>query len=45
MTNSFDGRGNYNMGITEQIVFPEIDFDKVTKSAWYGYCNNYKCAK
>jgi large subunit ribosomal protein L5 len=28
---SFDGRGNYNMGITEQIVFPEIDFDKVTK--------------
>jgi large subunit ribosomal protein L5 len=30
-TNSFDGRGNFNMGITEQIVFPEIDFDKVTK--------------
>jgi large subunit ribosomal protein L5 len=29
--NSFDGRGNYNMGITEQIVFPEIDFEKVTK--------------
>ena len=29
--NSFDGRGNFNMGITEQIVFPEIDFDKVTK--------------
>ncbi len=28
--NSFDGRGNYNMGITEQIVFPEIDFEKVT---------------
>jgi large subunit ribosomal protein L5 len=28
---SFDGRGNYNMGITEQIVFPEIEFDKVTK--------------
>ena len=28
-TNSFDGRGNFNMGITEQIVFPEIDFDKV----------------
>jgi large subunit ribosomal protein L5 len=28
---SFDGRGNYNMGITEQIVFPEIDFEKVTK--------------
>ena len=28
--NSFDGRGNYNMGITEQIVFPEIEFEKVT---------------
>ena len=27
---SFDGHGNYNMGITEQIVFPEIDFEKVT---------------
>lgn len=28
---SFDGRGNYNMGLTEQIVFPEIDFEKVTR--------------
>lgn len=28
---SFDGRGNYSMGITEQIIFPEIDIDKVTK--------------
>ena len=28
---SFDGRGNYSMGITEQIVFPEIDLDKVSK--------------
>jgi large subunit ribosomal protein L5 len=27
----FDGRGNYNMGIKEQIIFPEIDIDKVTK--------------
>ena len=27
----FDGRGNYTLGITEQIVFPEIDFDKVDK--------------
>ena len=26
---SFDGRGNYSMGVQEQIVFPEIDFDKV----------------
>lgn len=28
---SFDGRGNYSMGIKEQIIFPEIDFDKVDK--------------
>ncbi len=28
---SFDGRGNYSMGITEQIIFPEINMDKVTK--------------
>nr|WP_144444020.1 50S ribosomal protein L5 [Desulfurobacterium indicum] len=26
---SFDGRGNYNFGLTEQVVFPEIDYDKV----------------
>ncbi len=26
---SFDGRGNYNMGIKEQIIFPEIDYDKI----------------
>ena len=26
-----DGRGNYTLGITEQIIFPEIDLDKVTK--------------
>ena len=28
---AFDGRGNYSMGITEQIVFPEIDYDKIDK--------------
>ena len=28
---SFDGRGNYSMGITEQIIFPEIDLDKVNR--------------
>ncbi len=28
---SFDGRGNYTMGITEQIIFPEIDIDKISK--------------
>ncbi len=29
---SFDGRGNYNMGLREQLVFPEINFDKVDKT-------------
>jgi len=28
---SFDGRGNYSMGLTEQIIFPEINYDKVGK--------------
>lgn len=28
---SFDGRGNYTLGITEQIIFPEIDLDKISK--------------
>ncbi len=28
---SFDGRGNFSMGVTEQIIFPEIDLDKITK--------------
>ena len=27
--NSFDGRGNYTFGVTEQLIFPEIDYDKV----------------
>jgi large subunit ribosomal protein L5 len=30
-TNSFDGRGNYSMGVTEQLIFPEINFDKIDK--------------
>ena len=29
----FDGHGNFSLGITEQIIFPEIDFDKITKIA------------
>lgn len=29
--NAFDGRGNYNMGLREQLMFPEIDFDRVAK--------------
>ncbi len=30
-TNSFDGRGNYSMGVKEQLIFPEIEYDKVDK--------------
>jgi large subunit ribosomal protein L5 len=28
---AFDGRGNYTLGLTEQLIFPEIDYDKVQK--------------
>jgi large subunit ribosomal protein L5 len=28
---AFDGRGNYTLGIREQIIFPEIDYDKIEK--------------
>jgi large subunit ribosomal protein L5 len=28
---SFDGRGNYTLGVREQLIFPEIDYDKVSK--------------
>jgi large subunit ribosomal protein L5 len=31
--NAFDGHGNYSLGITEQIIFPEIDFDKIERIA------------
>lgn len=30
--NSFDGRGNYSLGVTEQLIFPEIEYDKVDKT-------------
>ena len=30
-TNSFDGKGNFSLGIKEHIIFPEIDFDKIDK--------------
>jgi len=29
--NSFDGRGNYSMGVKEQLIFPEIEYDKIDK--------------
>ncbi len=31
-TKSFDGRGNYSMGVTEQLIFPEIDYDKIDRT-------------
>ena len=35
---SFDGRGNYNMGIREQLIFPEIDYDKIDKVRGMDLC-------
>ncbi len=29
--NSFDGRGNFTMGVTEQLIFPEVEYDKIDK--------------
>ena len=37
---SFDGRGNYSLGVREQIIFPEIDIDKVEKSRGIGIVMN-----
>ena len=36
--NSFDGRGNYNMGLKEQLIFPEIDYDKIDKVRGMDLC-------
>ena len=36
--NSFDGRGNYAMGIKEQLIFPEIDYDKIDKVRGMDIC-------
>jgi large subunit ribosomal protein L5 len=36
--NSFDGRGNYNLGVKEQIIFPEIDYDKIYKVSGMDIC-------
>ncbi|MDR1733450.1 MAG: 50S ribosomal protein L5 [Oscillospiraceae bacterium] len=35
---SFDGRGNYNMGVKEQLIFPEIDYDKIDKVRGMDIC-------
>jgi len=37
-TDSFDGRGNYSMGIKEQLIFPEIDYDKIDKVRGMDIC-------
>ena len=36
--NSFDGRGNYNMGIKEQLIFPELEYDKIDKVRGMDIC-------
>jgi len=36
--NSFDGRGNYNMGLKEQLIFPEIDYEKIDKVRGMDIC-------
>lgn len=36
--NSFDGRGNFNMGLKEQLIFPEIDYDKIDKVRGMDIC-------
>ncbi len=36
--NSFDGRGNYNLGIKEQLIFPEIDYDKIDRVRGMDIC-------
>ena len=36
--NSFDGRGNYSMGVKEQLIFPEISYDQVEKIRGYDIC-------
>ena len=35
---SFDGKGNYSMGIKEQLIFPEIDYDKIEKVRGFDIC-------
>ena len=37
-SNGFDGRGNYNMGLKEQLIFPEIEYDKIDKVRGMDIC-------
>ncbi len=36
--NAFDGRGNYSLGLKEQLIFPEIDYDKIEKLRGMNIC-------
>ena len=36
--NAFDGKGNYNMGIREQLIFPEIEYEKIDKIRGMDIC-------
>ena len=42
---SFDGRGNYSMGVREQVIFPEIDYDKVDHGPRSGHHVHDHCGK
>ena len=37
-TKSFDGRGNYTLGVKDQLIFPEIDYNKVDKTIGMNVC-------
>ena len=41
--NSFDGRGNYAFGIKEQLIFPEIEYDKIDADPRHGYRDLHHC--
>jgi len=38
--NAFDGHGNYSVGVTEQIIFPEIDYDQIERISGLNICIN-----
>ena len=42
---SFDGRGNYSMGVKEQIIFPEVDYDKIDTLRGPGHHSDLPTAK
>ena len=40
---AFDGRGNYALGLKEQLIFPEIEYDQGRTCYWYGYHRSNNC--